>query len=212
MSNPRLRRVQVNRHCVRNLFISTALLAVLPFVDSRDLWGQGHDYFTAHQHSGVRQYLASVEKHHLYTSPSNARGLVGNIAEGKYERAAGGLQYILERFPNHPRALELAGVLAKMSKNSEIAVRYFEKAIRLYPQYAVTHAQYGKFLTDIDVMDEGIKRLQHAIQLDPKLVASYVWLAKAFAKKGDAKLANETAEQARQLGYKGAILEEVSRR
>jgi predicted Zn-dependent protease len=196
----------------RPLLIFAAIVGTFLFGNPGDVRGQGHDYFTAQANPGIKQYLVQVENNHLYKSPSNSRGLVGNIVDGRYERAASGLQYILERFPNHPRALELAGVLAKMSKNSEIAVRYFENAIRLYPQYAVTHAQYGKFLTDIHVMDEGIKRLQHALQLDPKLVPSYVWLAKAYAKKGDAKLANETAEQARQLGYKGAILEEASRR
>jgi predicted Zn-dependent protease len=210
MSSLAFRQIDGAYCLMRAVFTFTILFAVLVFGAAREARGQAHDYFTAQANPGVKQYLTQVENNHLYKSPNNPRGLVGNIAEGKYPSAVGGLNYILERFPNHPRALELAGVLAKISKNTSLAIPYFENAVRSYPQYALTHAQYGKYLSEVNHIDEGITRLKKAIELDPKLVHSYVWLAKAFAKKGDMKLARETAEQARELGYKENILGDAS--
>jgi Tfp pilus assembly protein PilF len=111
----------------------------------------------------------------------------------------------LARFINHPQALAIAGAYALSIKNPRWAVPYFEKALSIYPQYAVTHAQFGKYLTDIGMVDKGLEKLKRAAEMDPKLVGAQVWLAAAYAKSGNADLARESAEKARSLGFKGDL-------
>ena len=115
------------------------------------------------------------------------------------------LEYILIRFINHPQALALAEAFAISTKNPMWATPHFERALSIYPQYAVTNAQYGKYLTEIGMVDKGIEKLNKAAEIDPKLVAAQVWLAAAYAKSGNADLAREAAEKARSLGYKGKL-------
>jgi tetratricopeptide (TPR) repeat protein len=95
--------------------------------------------------------------------------------------------------------------VAKLTKNSALGISYYERAIKMFPRYAITYAQYGKYLTDFDQADAGIEKLMTAIEMDPKLAAAYVWIAGAYFKKGNKDLARESAEKARSLGYNGNL-------
>lgn len=158
------------------------------------------DYFIAGQYREMKELRGLLEKHHL-TNPR----VLDDFAAGRWGYVVTDLKYILERMPNHPKALQVLGYVAKKSKQDALPIPYYEHALTLYPQYAVTHAQYGAYLVDIGQIETGIARLNRAKELDPKLVASYVWLAKAYAKTGHPDLARQSQERARALGYKGSF-------
>ena len=46
-----------------------------------------------------------------------------------------------------------------------------------------------------------------SIEIDPKLVGSYVLLAHAYSKQGNSELASEAAARAKELGYTGSYPE-----
>jgi tetratricopeptide (TPR) repeat protein len=163
----------------------------------------GGDYFLAIKDQQNRGYLSTVEKNHITICPHNPNGIMGDISEGKFLYAFEDLRYVLDRFPNHPKALMLLGSVARLAKNISIPIFYYQKALRLYPQHAITHAQFGLYLVDIGRVESGIARLKQAIEIDPKLAVAHVWLAKAFAKNGKPGLARQAAERARALGYRG---------
>jgi predicted Zn-dependent protease len=166
------------------------LNALLP--DSTAL---ANDYFSVNTEAPVRDRLASVENHHM------GRGLIEKIAKGEYKYALQELDFILTYFPNHPTGLQLLMSVAALSKNRALPIPFFEKAIALYPNRAITYAQYGWYYVTIDRLDIGIHKLQHAIEMEPQLTAAHVWLAKAYEKKGDSQLAREAAKRAKELGY-----------
>jgi tetratricopeptide (TPR) repeat protein len=165
------------------------------------------DYFAATRGTGVdpnsnrnfRGLLWLVEKHHL-----NAE-VYRNFREGKYEYVIGDLRFTLNRFPNHPGALQLLSSVATLTKNPSLPIPYYEKALSLYPQYALTHAQFGNYLVEMGAVDDGIARLKKAIELEPNIVAAHVWLAKAYYKSSARELGDKASEQARKLGHKGPI-------
>jgi predicted Zn-dependent protease len=157
------------------------------------------DYFNAANDRNVKQQLYNVERFHLN------KNVLENIGSGKYQYALGDINFTLKYFPNHPRALQLLTTIAVLSKNRGLPIRYFEKAIALYPNHAITHAQYGWYFVTIGDLDNGIQRLNHAIEVEPKLTAGYVWLAHAYEKKGDLQLAREARERAKELGYNGKL-------
>jgi predicted Zn-dependent protease len=121
------------------------------------------------------------------------------------DNALGDIKYTLDRFPNHPVSLQQLSMVAQMVKNTTLAVNYFERAITLYPQYALTRAQYGMFLVATNNLDAGIEKFKQAIEIEPKLSAGYAGLAHAYTKKGDLEQAREAAKNARELGFAGKL-------
>ena len=156
------------------------------------------DYFNPQNDRHIAWLINDQNKHHLEPAFSD-------FAKGDMKGAMSALDWLLVRFVNHPEALSLAGIVARATKNLLWAVPHYERALRVYPQYALTHAQYGKFLVDIGSIDAGIEKLKTAVEMDRKLGTAYGWLAAAYSKKGNTALARENAEQARSLGYKGNL-------
>jgi tetratricopeptide (TPR) repeat protein len=153
------------------------------------------DYFNPNNDPQIRWLIKDQESNHLIPAK-------GDLLAGRYNRAVADLRFLLDRFVNHPQGLMVLGAVAKLTKNYTLAIQYYEKAIRVYPQYAVTHAQYGSYLVDIGNTKAGIGRLQKAVEINPRLAAAYGWLAKAYYKSGQVELARQTAERARALGYR----------
>jgi predicted Zn-dependent protease len=178
--------------------------ALIVFICSAEVSGRDPlDYFGTYD-KGTAFYMFQVEHHHL--DKNNAgKSVLDNIRTGFFHGAVEDLKYVLDRIPNHPRGLQLLGTVSQMTKKPALAVEYFERAIKLYPQHALTRAQYGLFLTSIGSVSEGIETLKLSIEMDPKLAAGYAGLAHAYAKKGDTNKAREAAEKARELGYKGQL-------
>ena len=161
------------------------------------------DYFTANQHPETKELLYVNEKYHL-----NKR-VLNDFSAKRFDIVLDDLRYILDRFPNHPEALMLLGSVATLKKDPPLAVPYYEKALRLYPQYAITHAQYGAYLIDIGQVDLSITRLDRAIRINPKYAFAHGRLAEAYYKNGNFELARQEAERAKALGYKGEILGQI---
>jgi predicted Zn-dependent protease len=111
----------------------------------------------------------------------------------------------LDRFPNHPKALQYLSLVSKLTKNTDLAILYYQKALSQYPQYAMTHAQYGQYRLSIGDVNGAIESLKRAVEIEPKLVGGYVLLAQAYSKQGNSELAAEAAAQANELGYKGSL-------
>lgn len=155
------------------------------------------DYFTAAQ-EGQGLFLDNATKAHVDVVP-------GWLRDGKIDKAIDDLQYTLDRFPNHPKALQYMGIVSKLTKKTDMAITYYQKALRLYPQYAVTHAQYGQYLLSSGDIDKAIESLKRSIEIDSKLVGGYVLLAQGYSKQGNSELAAEAAARAKELGYKGSL-------
>lgn len=156
------------------------------------------DFFTAENDVSTKTLLHSVDKFHTSL-------FVPHIKQGRYEEALGDLKYTLNRFPNHLTALSYMGVYAAATKNFAVGVPYFEKAIRHYPGYAITRAQYGIYLVRVGRIDTGIEKLKIAIEMDPQLAYAHAWIAEAYNRSGKLALARDASSRARKLGYKGKI-------
>lgn len=158
------------------------------------------DYFAAAK-EGLAQYLDIATKNHVDVVP-------GWLRDGRINNAIDDLKYTLDRFPNHPKALHYMGTVSQLTKKTGMAITYYQKALNLYPQYAVTHAQFGQYLLSIGYVDKAIEFLKQAVEIDPKLVGGYVLLVKGYSKQGNSELAAEADTRARELGYTGPSLME----
>jgi predicted Zn-dependent protease len=173
-------------------------------IDDRGEGTVNHNYFAAASNKTLLDLVRDIETHHIDRCPHNPGGVMKDIANGKLDLAKLDLIYVLERFVNHPRALQIGIMISSMSKDRAWLLDRFEYALRWYPNYAITQAQYGAYLVEIGSIAPGIERLQNAVKMDPKLVAGYVWLSKAYSKQGNVDSARDAANKAKELGYKGA--------
>ena len=189
---------------LRCLGVLVALVILLPpvvqAVDQIDhgQWGTAnHDYWDSDP--TVKALLKNVEFNHM------GKHVLGNYQVGRYNDAIDNLQYTLVRFPNHPQALMLMGLMAKTTKNFTLPIEFFQKALTLYPQYAITHAQFGQYLVEIGMVGPGMERLNDAIKVDPNLSQAYAGLAVAYQKMGNKDQARTFAQRAKDLGYRGKL-------
>lgn len=162
----------------------------------------GRDFFTAGEDA---ERLRDLGLNDLY----HTNRVVHSIKVGRYDEAIADLKFVLDKWPNHPRALLLIESVGKMTQVPTLPIPYYEKALQMYPQYAITYAQYGKYLVEIEQAEKGIQHLKLAIEKDEKLVAAHVWLAEAYSKHGQKQLAKKEAEVARSLGFQGELPSEV---
>jgi tetratricopeptide (TPR) repeat protein len=132
-----------------------------------------YDYFTCGLDPGLRVYLTMASNRHA------SEAVWDLYRAGKYAEPLGDCKYLLDRFPNHPRALHLMTEIAKATGETSMPLAYFEKALRLFPYYAYTHAQYGRYLLDIGATSAGLLELEEALKLDPNQVQALAWLAAA---------------------------------
>ena len=187
--------------CLSIVYVSTAPLPVhaqaSPRVE-RNGGGQliNQDYFSAKQYPEVQTSLSLVEGFHL-----NER-VMNDFRAARYSIVIGDLKYALDKFPNHPKALMLLGATGILAKSPALAAPFYEKALRLYPQYALTNAQYGKYLIDIGRGKDGIARLQRALQIDPNSPQARKWLAEVQAKSGSTHPGRQPAEQPQSMTEK----------
>jgi tetratricopeptide (TPR) repeat protein len=156
------------------------------------------NYFNPDNDPHITWLIGDVELNHLKLA-------IESMRHGWLQEAYKDLNFILIRFINHPQALAYMGMLGKMMNKSTLVLPYYEHALTVYPEFALTQAQFGNYLVEINRVDDGIARLKLAIEKDPKLVPANVWLAKAYAKKGNIELARQFENQAKALGYKGQL-------
>jgi len=147
-----------------------------------NLW-TNNDYFAVEGDAWQTHLLDVVENGHL-GSKKNPRGFWSYYNIGRLDLALPELKYVLWVYPNHPRGLFLICMLAKTMKEPGVPIAFFEKALRLFPSRAVTHAQYGSYLVDIGETTQGMLELEKALQLDPNNFVAIAALDKAKTRSG----------------------------
>lgn len=138
--------------------------------------------------------LENVEKYHLQLG-------IDKFKKGQFEYAWSEFAFMLHYFPNHPQALQLVGDLAVQMEDENRAIQYFERAIKLYPQEAPTHALYGVFLHKIGQIESAIQRYQKAISIDAKPAEYHYNLGLAYFSQGAYEQSYTCAQNAYQRGY-----------
>jgi predicted TPR repeat methyltransferase len=74
---------------------------------------------------------------------------------------------VLETFPDHPRALHYAGVLAHQRGQNDEAIALIRRSLALVPDEADWHSNLGIVLQSADKFDPAVASYRQAIALDP---------------------------------------------
>lgn len=147
-----------------------------------------------------RNKLLTVEQFHFTREVEDLRrGVSGTLA--------GDLDYTLERFPNHHRAL---AAMARYSLRHQGQARpgtrypvecYFKRALRFNPRDVQVHNLYAGYLLAHKRDDEALALLEKVVELDPGNATAHYNLGLLQFKRKAYKRAREHAEQAYSRGF-----------
>lgn len=112
--------------------------------------------------------------HFLKANPQSlgARQLLAyaKIKKNDFQAAKNLLLPVLQFDKNNPTTQELLGIIELALGNQPLAVEHLKKLVELKPDSAVAHINLGRaMIADPRERQEGIKELEQAIQVDPKL-------------------------------------------
>ena len=148
----------------------------VPRNDDR-VWNH-RDYYAISGDAFSIYVLPVVENGHLGPK-TNPRGFWKEFNLGRWVPAVAELKYVLNVFPNHPRALYLMTRLADLVHDPGLPVAYFEKALRMYPNRPETRAQYGAYLVKKGESILGLAQLDQALAADPEMLYAQAWRSRA---------------------------------
>lgn len=132
-----------------------------PFVNGPEDSGVGpYDY---HDQKARKTYLANVEKHHFSESVESLRkGITGSVGQD--------ISYMLNSFPNHPRALVSMMNIA-LSKNASLRYGmtrspecFLDRAVKFRPSDVKAREVLGVYLFKIGDYDEAKKHFEFALR------------------------------------------------
>lgn len=178
---------------VRFLTIAFCLIHLNTFANS----GEPYNYYVP----APDKLLENVEKYHLQQG-------ISKVKKGQFEYAWSEFAFMLHYFPNHPHALRLISDLAIQMEDTARPIKYFERAIKLYPNEAPTYALYGVFLHKNGKLEDAISYYKKAIQIDKKPAEFHYNLGLAYLEMNDLENAFLAAQTAYRLGYPLPALKE----
>lgn len=86
--------------------------------------------------------------------------------------------------PNNPYFYELKGQMLFESGKGNVALAPYAKAAELAPKAGLIAAAYGHALLEAGKLDEAVRQLQRALQLEPKQSSTHQFLAMAYGRQG----------------------------
>jgi tetratricopeptide (TPR) repeat protein len=95
-------------------------------------------------------------------------------------------QGILHGLPDHPDALHLMGTLAIEADNIDVAVDYFERAVKRRPKQPQYLNNLGTAYLDRGDFDLAVSTLRKAIDVSPSLIEALCNIARAHRRNGKA--------------------------
>ena len=155
----------------------------------------GGDYLNPADHNK----LLTVESFHFTKE-------VETLVRGASGTVAGDLDYTLERFPNHHRALATMVRYARRKGSSQPGTRYpvecyFERALRFNPRDVQVHNLYAGFLLAQKRDNEALAQLQKVVEFDPANATAHYNLGLLYFKRKAYEKSREHAQQAYSRGF-----------
>lgn len=154
-----------------------------------------NDYYGARSNPQLAELLATVEKHHEQLG-------IDKLRTRFYAGAWDDFTFMLNYFPNHPRALILMGQVCERWLDPKCNMTlYFDKAIRLTPENAGIYLTQGVYLQKRGKLAEAIESYKKALELNPNSANAHYNLGLAYVAQKNFDLANEHAQEAYSLGF-----------
>ena len=178
-----------NRHA-----LLVAIMALAPVLAAAQT--HNNDYYQAlnPQEKTLHELLLAVEKYHEPVA-------IDRIHTKFYSAAWSEINFILNYFPNHPRALLLMGQVCELWRDPKCNMEtYFRNAIQRTPMNERVHLTEGVYFQKKGRLNEAIESYKTSLRINPDSANAHYNLGLCYVAQKQFKLANEHAQKAYALG------------
>jgi hypothetical protein len=152
-----------------------------------------------------RDKLPVVEQAHFTPEVENLQGHKKCGGDGC--QLTGDIEYTLQSFPNHHRALfsmaqyHIRGMNKTGKPMVYTAECFFDRAMRFKPNDGSVYMIYGYYLSKIGRSDDALQEYEKAVRLMPNSAEAHYNLGLLYTDAGDYPRAREHAHRAYELGF-----------
>ncbi|MBT8078868.1 MAG: sulfotransferase [Gammaproteobacteria bacterium] len=125
--------------------------------------------------------------------------IVGCLQQGQAARAESLAGEALQDHPQEPNILRLSGIALIRQGKFQEAAKHLAASVKISPEVASGHEQYGLVLAVLNRLDEAEKSLRTALTLDPDSQGALSKLSRLQAMQGKAEESKNTQERMMQL-------------
>ncbi len=137
--------------------------------------------------------------------------IVGCIQQGKPAEAEALALHIFQDHPNDPNILRVSGVALMRQGKYEEASKHLSTSVKIAPELADGHEQYGLALAALGRLNEAEESLQTALRLDPNSETVHSKLARLQAMQGKDEESRKTRDRMFELNPDWQKMQEATK-
>jgi tetratricopeptide (TPR) repeat protein len=148
---------------------------------------------------GVDQLVARLNSHQKNpSSPPQAQldSLIALYSQGQIQKAVSASKVLIKEYPNTPFLYNINGACYKALGQLDAAVKCYEQALAIKPDYAEAHSNLGNTLQELGQLDAAVKCYEQALVLKPNYAEAHSNLGLALYDLGQLDAAVKCYEQA----------------
>lgn len=110
---------------------------------------------------------------------------IAHYRKGDFPKALSLVETIISDEPDNPYFYEIKGQMLFESGKGAQALAPYAKAAELAPKAGLIAGAYGHALLEAGKLDDAVRQLQRALQLEPKQSSTHQFLAMAYGRQGN---------------------------
>jgi len=149
--------------------------------------------------NGVDQLVTRINSHQKNpSSPPQAQldSLIALYSQGQIQKALSVSEVLTKDYPKNPLLYNISGACYKALGQLEGAVKCYEQALAIKPDYAEAHSNLGNIFQKLGQLEEAVKCYEKALAIKPDYAEGYSNLGLALYELGQLDAAVKCFEQA----------------
>ena len=120
---------------------------------------------------------------HQRPPQTEINSVIALYSNGQIQEALDSVETLTKDYPNEPLLFNINGVCYRAISKLDEAVKSFEKALALKPDFAGAHNNLGIVFMELDQLDEAVKCYKKALVIKPDYAEAHNNLANARASR-----------------------------
>jgi protein O-GlcNAc transferase len=129
-------------------------------------------------------------------SQSEINSVIALLSSGLLQEALDEVLTLTKNFPDNPIVHNITGACFAGLGQSSSAIKSYQKALFIKPDYAKAHYNLGATFHELDQLEDSVKSYESSIEIDPNFAEAYNNLGNVFRELSELNLAIISYEKA----------------
>ena len=129
-------------------------------------------------------------------SQSEINSVIALLSSGLLQEALDEVLTLTKNFPDNPIVHNITGACFAGLGQSSSAIKSYQKALFIKPDYAKAHYNLGATFHELDQLEDSVKSYESSIEIDPNYAEAYNNLGNVFRELGDLDMSIKSYEKA----------------